>query len=50
MIFFILDNRLPKPQDKLITLTSLLAISSGSIGVDFQNIPNEPIRYVVKTD
>lgn len=39
--------RLPKPQDNFVTLTSMFAVSAGSIGVDLQDIPNEPIRFVV---
>ncbi len=43
-----LDYSLPKPQDNFVTLTSMFAVSSGSIGVDLQDIPNEPIRFVVR--
>lgn len=38
---------MPKPQDNFVSLTSMFAVSSGSIGVDLQDIPNEPIRFVV---
>ncbi len=36
------------PQDNFVTLTSMFAVSSGSIGVDLQDIPNEPIRFLVR--
>lgn len=39
---------LPKPQDNFVTLTSMFAVSAGSIGVDLQDIPNEPIRFLVR--
>ena len=42
------DYRLPTPQDNFVSLTSMFAVSSGSIGVDLQDIPNEPIRFVVR--
>ena len=38
---------LPKPQDNFVALTSMFAVSSGSIGVDLQDIPNEPLRFIV---
>ncbi|CAF1644495.1 unnamed protein product [Adineta ricciae] len=40
------NNGLPKPQDNFVSLTSMFAVSTGSIGVDLQDIPNEPIRFV----
>ena len=40
--------RMPKPEDNFVALTSMFAVSSGSIGVDLQDIPNEPIRFVVR--
>ncbi len=40
--------RLPKPEDNFVSLTSMFAVSSGSIGVDLQDIPNEPIRFMVR--
>jgi hypothetical protein len=48
MNYFLFDYRLPKPEDNFVTLTSMFAVSSGSIGVDLQDIPNEPIRFVVR--
>ncbi len=45
-VFF--NNRIPKPQDNFVTLTSMFAVSSGSIGVDLQQIPNEPFRFIVR--
>jgi hypothetical protein len=45
---FLFNNRIPKPQDNFVTLTSMFAVSSGSIGVDLQQIPNEPIRFIVR--
>ncbi len=38
-------NRLPKPEDNFVTLTSMFAVSTGSIGVDLQDIANQPIRF-----
>ena len=38
-------NRLPKPEDNFVALTSMFAVSSGSIGVDLQDIANQPIRF-----
>lgn len=40
-------NRIPKPEDNFVALTSMLAASSGSIGVDLQDIANQPIRFWV---
>jgi hypothetical protein len=37
---------MPKPEDNFVTLTSMFAVSSGSIGIDLQGIPNEPIRFM----
>jgi len=45
---FWLNIRIPVPQDNFVTLTSMFAVSSGSIGVDLQTIPNEPIRFTVR--
>ncbi|CAF1416794.1 unnamed protein product [Adineta ricciae] len=36
---------LPKPEDNFVALTSMFAVSSGSIGVDLQDIANQPIRF-----
>jgi PhoPQ-activated pathogenicity-related protein len=36
---------LPKPEDNFVTLTSMFAVSTGSIGVDLQDIANQPIRF-----
>ena len=41
----IFSNRIPKPEDNFVALTSMLAASSGSIGVDLQDIANQPIRF-----
>jgi len=45
---FLFDNRIPKPQDNFVILTSMLAVSSGSIAVNLQQIPNQPIRFIVR--
>ena len=38
-------NRIPKPEDNFVALTSMFAASSGSIGVDLQDVANQPIRF-----
>ncbi len=38
---------LPKPGDNFVELTSMFAVSTGSIGADLQQIPNEPIVFKV---
>jgi len=40
------DNGVPKPEDNFVSLTSMFAVSSGSIGIDLQDIPNEPLRFI----
>lgn len=40
-------HRIPKPEDNFVALTSMLGASTGSISVDLQTIPNEPIRFMV---
>lgn len=40
------NQGLPKPEDNFVRLTSMFAVSTGSIGIDLQDIPNEPIRFV----
>ncbi|CAF4877849.1 unnamed protein product [Rotaria sp. Silwood1] len=37
---------MPKPEDNFVTLTSMLGASTGSISVDLQTIPSEPIRFM----
>jgi hypothetical protein len=37
---------MPKPEDNFVSLTSMFAASSGSIGVDLQDIANQPIRFM----
>jgi hypothetical protein len=39
---------MPKPQDNFVELISMFSVSAGSIGVDLQDIPNEPIRFTVE--
>jgi hypothetical protein len=39
---------LPKPSDNFVELTSAFAVSTGTIGADLQQIPNEPIVFKVK--
>ncbi len=38
---------MPKPEDNFVVLSSMLGVSTGSISVDLQTIPNEPIRFMV---
>lgn len=45
--FACIFNRIPKPEDNFVALTSMFAASSGSIGVDLQDIANQPIRFWV---
>ena len=49
MKFFIRFNTsLPKPDDYFVILTSMLAVGSGTIGIDLQQVPNDPIRFIVR--
>ena len=41
-------RRMPQPQDNFVSLTSMFSVGSGSIGVDLQDVPNEPIRFIVR--
>ncbi|CAF0973466.1 unnamed protein product [Adineta ricciae] len=48
--FMIIDgghntDGIPKPQDNMLALTSMFAISSGSLGVHLQDIPNQSFRF-----
>ncbi|CAF3418565.1 unnamed protein product, partial [Rotaria sp. Silwood2] len=36
---------IPKPTDESVSLMSMLALGTGSITADLQNIPNVPIRF-----
>lgn len=36
---------MPQPTDNFVELTSLFAVGTGSIGVDLQQIPNQPIVF-----
>jgi len=45
---FLLVNRIPQPTDNFVELTSIFAVSTGSIGADLQQIPNQPTVFVVK--
>lgn len=38
---------MPKPTDNTIALMSMLAVSTGSITADLQDVPNVPIRFMV---
>ncbi|CAF3581131.1 unnamed protein product [Rotaria sp. Silwood1] len=38
-------DRIPQPQDDFVALTSMVAVGTGSIAVDLQDIPNAPIRF-----
>lgn len=42
-----LNLRIPKPNDNFVELTSLFAVSTGSIAADLQQIPNQPTVFVV---
>ena len=39
--------RIPQPQDNLVSLTSMFAVSSGSLGIHLQDIPNQSFRFRV---
>ena len=41
--------RIPQPQDNLLSLTSMFAVSSGSLGIHLQDIPNQPFRFWVRS-
>ena len=41
------SKSIPQPQDTLVILTSMIAISSGSICIDLQDIPSQPITFMV---
>jgi hypothetical protein len=47
MILFNILNSIPQPQDAFVALTAMVAVGIGSIGVDLQDIPNQPIRFMV---
>lgn len=38
---------IPQPQDTFVALTAMVAVGVGSIAVDLQDIPNQPIRFMV---
>lgn len=38
-------DAIPQPQDAFVALTAMVAVGTGSIAVDLQDIPNAPIRY-----
>jgi len=40
-------NSIPQPQDAFVALTAMVAVGSGSIGIDLQDIPNQPVRFMV---
>jgi len=40
--------RIPQPTDNFVELTSIFAVSTGTIGADLQQIPNQPTVFVVK--
>lgn len=40
-------SSLPKPEDSSVSLISMLAVSTGSITVNLQDVPNVPIRFTV---
>ena len=41
-------HRIPKPTDNFVELTSLFAVSTGIIAADLQQIPNQPVVFMVK--
>ncbi|CAF1001048.1 unnamed protein product [Adineta steineri] len=48
--FMIIDgghntDGIPKPQDNLLALTSMFAVSTGSIGIHLQDVPNQAFRF-----
>lgn len=42
-------NSIPQPQDAFVALTAMVALGSGSIAIDLQDIPNQPIRFMVNS-
>lgn len=40
------DNDIPQPTDNFVQLISLFSVSTGTIGADLQQIPNQPTRFV----
>ena len=40
-------SRIPQPQDPFVALTAVIALGSGSIAIDLQDIPNQPVRFMV---
>jgi PhoPQ-activated pathogenicity-related protein len=49
--FMIIDgghntDGIPKPQDNMLALTSMFAVSSGSLGIHLQDVPNQPFRFL----
>jgi len=41
------SKSIPQPQDSLVILTSMIAIGTGSICIHVQDIPNQPITFMV---
>lgn len=39
------SDQIPQPQDNLLSLTSMFAVSSGSLGIHLQDIPNQSFRF-----
>ena len=42
--------RIPNPQDNMLALTSMFAVSSGSLGIHLQDIPNQSFRFKVNIE
>lgn len=40
-------DAMPQPSDKYVSLTTLFALSTGSIAANLQQVPNQPIIYNV---
>jgi len=47
MILFSILDSIPQPQDAFVALTAMVAIGSEIIAVDLQDIPDQPIRFMV---
>ena len=47
-MLFLFNIRMPKPEDNFVRLTAMVAVSIGSIGIDLQDIPNQPIIFTVR--
>ena len=38
---------MPQPMDNFVLLTSVFAVTTGTIGADLQQVPNQPTVFLV---